>query len=253
MSQTAYPINQPIAFSGLRADIRDITVLTGQAIEEIALGRGVVKVYGSDYQVRLPKTNKSVITDDAGTFTAGSIVSIVNGVTVTTAWASDKNTTMTAHAAAIAALASVLSAVHSTTGHTITVISKNDDLVITTSVAGVTGTMTISSIVVSTNDSDLMGISLADSAREQALVTGVASYKATEAVSVVTVGALYVLVDVAVTADDTVYCRATVNGTKLPGMFGNVSDSGKCFAVTGAKFRTSADAGAFAVLDISRP
>lgn len=105
-----------------------------------------------------PQGNK-IITDDAGTFTGGSIVSIINGTTVTTAWTTDKDTTLTAHAAAIQALAAVQTAVYSSGSHTITITPATGILLsVTTSTAGVTGTMTATVSALWTEDvADALG------------------------------------------------------------------------------------------------
>jgi len=88
-----------------------------------------------------------VVTDDAGTYTAGDIVVTVNGTDVTESFDTDKNTTMTALAASIQALEDVLTAVYASGAHTITITPiSGGDLEISVDVSGITGTMTISSI-----------------------------------------------------------------------------------------------------------
>lgn len=85
-----------------------------------------------------------VITDNAGTFTAGSIVATVNGVAVTQAFSADKDTTMTALAAQIQARSDIATAVYSSVAHTITVTPEaNIPLSLAVSVTGITGTMTV--------------------------------------------------------------------------------------------------------------
>ena len=83
------------------------------------------------------------ITENAGTHTAGSLVSIVNGSTVTTAYSVDKPGTWTAHAAAIAALAAVDTAVYNAGAHTL-IITPNTGFVlgVTIDLTGITGTVT---------------------------------------------------------------------------------------------------------------
>jgi len=89
-----------------------------------------------------------VITDDAGTWTAGDVVVTIygddgNGTDYTQGFSSNKDTSMTALAAKIAAHGDVLSAVYSNSAHTITVtpvLNKQIDAEI--DVTGRTGTMT---------------------------------------------------------------------------------------------------------------
>jgi hypothetical protein len=85
-----------------------------------------------------------VITDNAGTFTAGSIVAIINGTTVTQAFSTDKDTTMAALAAQIQALSTVATCAYVSGSHTITITPEaNTPLSVSVSVAGITGTMTV--------------------------------------------------------------------------------------------------------------
>ena len=91
-------------------------------------------------------TSPVTITDDAGTFTAGSISTTVNGTTVTTAWGTAKSNTLTAHAAAILAdttLATQLQYVVSS-GAVITIYPKiGYGAIVTSDLSAITGTMTM--------------------------------------------------------------------------------------------------------------
>jgi hypothetical protein len=85
-----------------------------------------------------------IVTDSAGTFTAGSIVATVNGVAVTQAFSTDKDTTMTALAAQLQARSDIATAAYSSVAHTITVTPEaNTPLSLAVSVTGITGTMTV--------------------------------------------------------------------------------------------------------------
>jgi hypothetical protein len=88
------------------------------------------------------KSNK-IITDNAGTYTAGSMSLKVNGTTITQTYSSTKDGTLTALAAQIAAHAAVDTAVYDNTGHTITITPNAGYLVSVTSIdlSGITGTM----------------------------------------------------------------------------------------------------------------
>jgi hypothetical protein len=242
-------------YSGMKADITDDTINSYQAKGAIPMGRGVFKCYGIPNACRLPAENVTTITDSAGTFTAGSIATTINGTVITTNWATDKATTMAAHAAAIqAGVANVYSAVYTDGSHTIAIKTRNTGLIVTVSVAGVTGTMTISSIV-NTNDdaaAGFLGVAIHDHAREQTSA-GVVQYNDTEIVSVMAEGAVYVYVEEAVTTDDDVYVRIFANGTKLPGMFGTSSDSSKCILLSGVKFMDNSDANSIVKLTLNLP
>lgn len=93
------------------------------------------------------------ITDNAGTWTDGTAKVTVNGVEASAAFNIDKDTSMTALAAAIAALASVDTAVYSSGDHTI-VITPNTGYVlgVTSDLTGITGTMTFTLTATGTED-----------------------------------------------------------------------------------------------------
>lgn len=249
--QTSYNSAMDKGLPGQKADSRFDFVESRQAVEDVVPGRGLVKQYGSDTQARLPKSNQTVITDDAGTFTAGSIVTTVNGTAITTAFDTNKDTTLTAHAAAIqAGVANVYSAVYSAGSHTITIKTRNTDLVVTVDVSGITGNMTISSVVTTSLDSALEGIALHSHTLVQDL-NGLVTYKATEMVSVLREGAAYVLPEETVTSDDAVYFRVVANGASKPiGGFGKSADSGKCVAISNARWIVGGTTTSVAVLEI---
>lgn len=255
MSQTSYTQTFVKGFEGMLADSRENLISTLQAAVAIKPGRGVIKMYGVENQCRLPVVNQVVITDDAGTFTAGDIVTTINGTAITTTFGTDKNTTMTAHAAAIqAGVAGVYSAVYSSGSHTITVKSRNTDIsACATDVSGITGTMTISSEVATSLDTAamLVGAAVNPGAIEQ--VSNVVEIAATSAVSVLEEGAIYVLPEETVTSDDDVYLRVQTNGVKLPGMFGTSADSGKCVLLSGARWVEGGTTTTVAKLQLNLP
>ena len=85
-----------------------------------------------------------VITDNAGTWTAGSVVVTINGTAYTQAWSVDKNTSMTALAVQIATNTTVASATYSATTHKITITGNAGySLAVSAVTTGVTGTMTL--------------------------------------------------------------------------------------------------------------
>jgi hypothetical protein len=215
-------------------------------------------MYGKQNQCRLPVANKVVITNSGGTYTAGSLVTVINGVTITSAWATDKATAMAAHVTALlAGVADILSCAYDGSAHTITVILKNTTIAsCATSVAGITGTMTISSETITSTDvaAGLIGVAVNPGAIEQ--VSDVVVIDATKAVSVMEEGAIYVTPEETVTSDDDVYFRVQTNSTKLAGMFGTSADSGKCVLVPGARWvegGTGLSATALAKLQLNLP
>lgn len=255
--QTSYNLNQPKGINGQKADMQLDLVESLTAAVAIPVARGVVKSYGSDNMCRLPTDNSSVILDDAGTFTAGSISATINGTVITQAWGTDKNTTMTALAAAIqAGGVGVYSAVYNSGAHTITLLSRNTGLTVTVDVSGITGTMTITSITGTTTDviGSLAGVALHTHTLIPNAVAGEVQYDATETVNVLRQGAVYVIPEETVTSDDAVYWRIRANGVSKPvGGFGKSADSGKCVAVPNARWAEGGTTTVVAKLEINLP
>jgi len=85
------------------------------------------------------------ITDDAGTYTAGSITITVNGTQIVEAFDTDKDTTLGNLATSIQALPSITTAVYSSVAHTIVITPATDEVVAVTEldVSAITGTMTV--------------------------------------------------------------------------------------------------------------
>jgi hypothetical protein len=148
--------------AGLVKDLRPTDTISRTIQEITQFGVAVGSVSGQPDQGRPPISNTAVILDDGGTWTAGDLVSVVNGVTVTTTFATDKATSMAAHAAAIQALGFITSATYSSGDNTITIVAAaNVHLSVTTSVAGITGNMTITSTTYGMTD-DILGVARID-------------------------------------------------------------------------------------------
>lgn len=92
-----------------------------------------------------------VITDDAGTYTAGNIIVNVNGTDVNEPFDTDKDTTLTNLATSIQALSDVSTAVYAAGPHTITITPVAGTLLaVTTDLTGITGTMTMTTSATAT-------------------------------------------------------------------------------------------------------
>jgi len=256
MPQLAYSQEMSEAFAGLLTDSRFHEIESMIALEAISFGFGVCASQANPTSsVKLPDTNNVVITDDAGTYTAGDIVATVNGTDVTESFDTDKNTTLTALAASIAALATVSTATYVAGSHTITVVAANDvDLTITVDVTGITGDMTISSIVGTCTDL-VRGLAVHSHIANNVLPTAGSSsftsvaYQANDAVSVLRKGQLWVEVADAVVADSAVYLiTAGANKGKLTD-----SSSSPNILVPSAVFRSTTTAAGIAKVDINLP
>jgi hypothetical protein len=256
MPQISYSQDLDKGKPGMKADSRFDIVSSLIAAVIIPLARGVFKMYGQQNRCRLPVANQVVLTDDAGTYTAGSIAATINGQTITQAYSSNKNDTLTALAAAIqAGVTGVYSAVYSSGSHTITIKSRNTDISATTvDISGVTGTMAAVTAVASCLDTiaEFVGIAL-DPGNLVQDSSGLCQYVADDVVSVGEQVAVYLYPEETVTSDDDVYVRIQTNGAKLPGMFGTSSDSSKCLAVTGARWAEGGDTTHLAKLILNLP
>jgi hypothetical protein len=253
--QTSYSTGPAANYSGIKDGIAPAKVVTAQATGAIAMGRGVFQMYGYQEQGRLPVENQCVILDDAGTFTAGDIVTTVNGTAITTTFGTDKDTTMTAHAAAIlAGVTGVSACAYSAGSHTITIQTRDISLTVETDVSGLTGTMTITSYTTTSLDAatNFLGVTVHDHAREQA-ADGTVAYASGDAMSVLTDGQIYVDVEETVTANDDVYVRTMADGVKLAGMFGTTSVAGKTVALTNCRFVRGGTTTTPALLSIVKP
>lgn len=242
----------------------------------IYYGRMVVQSRLYVNACRMPRQNKFVITDDAGTFTAGSIVStIVHGTiqngelpavsastVVTTPWVTNKDTTMANHAANIkAALSDCFSCVYAAAGHTITFIGDGEDIIsCTQDLTGVTGTMAAAPAVISSADviGDVIGLSFLTHNRQQqisagAYGNGLTYYMDGEPVNICRKGSIWVYSEEAVTPADTPYGRLITNSSKYAGYIGKSSDSSKCITLTGSKFQDQVTAAGLVPLTINLP
>jgi len=99
------------------------------------------------------------LTDNDDTFTGGTIKTTVNGVLVSTAWATSKDDTLTAHAAAIQDLDAVSTAVYNSVAHTIVITpAAGEILAVVGDTSSITGNMTWTLSATATEDiADALG------------------------------------------------------------------------------------------------
>ena len=164
--QTTYNTTQQNAFAGMKADIGFDYVESMIAEEQINFGSAMVKNVGESKRIRLPNANVSTITDDGGTYTAGNMPVTINGYSFTVTYDTDKATMMAAIATAIQALAFVLTAAYSGTALTITAQPNVNQYDVTLDVSGITGTMTISSVIETCTEA-FRGVAVASQHMEQ--------------------------------------------------------------------------------------
>lgn len=256
MPQLSYPLNQNEAYAGMKADSRFDEVESFSAIAAIDFGKGVARGQANpETECRLPQFNNVVITDDAGTYTAGDYVTTVNGTVVTTNWGTDKNTTLAAVATDIAALATIASAAYSSGSHTITIVGADDvELTIVVDISGITGNMTISSTAHTSTDV-IRGIAMHTHMDNRTLpVLGASSfsatgYQATDSVNVLRKGVAWVETADAVVENAAAYLIVT--GANK-GKFTDDNSSPNIAVPTGI-FRKAVDAAGISKLEINIP
>jgi hypothetical protein len=160
--QLSYAQNPSAAVAGQKIDIMFDDVNSFAAEETILFGLGVVGKPATTDVCKLPGANVIVVTDSGGTWTAGDVVTTINGVTVTTSFSADKATSMAAIATALQALDFVSTAVYTGGSNIITITAATQvHLSVAVDVSGITGTMTITSIVGTSSDR-FLGLSIRD-------------------------------------------------------------------------------------------
>lgn len=262
--QTSYPYNMAVAFSGMKADNSASRAITRAAAESIAMGRGVLEHAAANVGLvaRLPGQTQAVITDDAGTFTAGIMVVSMTfsrgsssfTIPLPVTFSSDKATTMAAAATAIQNLAFVSTAVYAAGSNTITIVTHDLNISVAVDVSGITGTMTIASYTYTSADAvaKFLGVALHDQTHEQA-ADGTVQFAENDSMSIMSKGSVYVAVTEDVTPADSVYMQTLTDGAALVGMFGKTSTAGKTIAISNARWRSDGSTTVPAQLEINLP
>ena len=250
MSQTSYSIDMEIAQVGLKADTGFDNVLSYRAQEEMGFGLGLVQG-AADSDALLPSQNVGVLSFDADFVSDNDISLDVNGETVgPVSFDTDQATTLEALKDAINALDKITAGVTDT--REITITSREGALTVENiSVTG-GGSQANGSISYSAA-ADFIGVSAATHAIEQNK-NNVAKKAATETVSVLTRGRIYVYTEQDVTVQDSVYLRSVAGGSdEKRGQFRKDDDGGNAFLVSGARFLKDASAGGITIVEVNLP
>ena len=253
---TIYPLYSNIAKKGQLFDSELHDVVSRNQTETIEVGRAVVYQAGQISQnlVRLPRRNQTAATV-SGTFTAGSIAVTVAGTLVTTNFGTDLATTMTAFAAAIAAVSGVSSATYASSVLTITTANVNSPVAADFVLTSVTGTLALA--VVETSVDTFAGIAVGSDALILDPLTGTSSY----VVGGITMNLgkkcrVAVYTETALNVGSTVYVRIQNDPsdvTKLAGNFRNDSASGLAIAWSAASVVVGTTAAGIAIIEINLP
>jgi len=258
--QTTYSINQSVAMQGaLVSDSQPRTIESCLAKEAITVGTGVIKVIGTDDQVRLPASNAGVLTFVADLITANVVNLKVNGSAISpVTFLTDNATTMGLLAVAIAAKTTYVSSAVVDSAHVITVNGVDDTDVLLTDIVVTSGaTQTTGTFAAGTRDV-MFGVALRTQALEGGLpgTTTEPVYAAKSVVNVLRQGQAWVYCETAFNPDsDTLYMRWLDGGAgKAIGQLRNTSDSSTCFAVAGNfRVRSTLGAAGLMVLELNKP
>lgn len=258
--QTSYPTLMVNGSEGLLADSGFKNVLSPSAYDQIPVGSGVAKVFGVDYQARLPEQNLATLVFSADLVASNVINGNINGVAIApVTYASSHLATMTAIAAAIeTADDDVTATVGGANNRTITIMASGAAKALVAGWVVTLGGSQATITMTNTTYDTLYGIALRTQDKMNLLgvngSAGAAPYYAGTCVSMLTRGRVFVLVEDTLNSDDAVYMRFAPNGgnTRL-GTFRSDSDSGTCLLVSNAVWRVGATAGNLAVLEINLP
>jgi len=260
MSQLQYNRLMTIGSEGDLATCQFNNKMSPRAFAEIAIGRGVAKVVGEDYAVRLPAQNQSVVVLDADLVTSNSIAVSVNGVALTPiVFAVDHDTTMLAIATAIALQPNIDTAVVSDANNrTITVIADQGQVATVDSFVVTLGASQAGAVITNGTQDSFYGVALRTQNKENlnnaSGTTGPAPYNEGDAVSMLRQGKVLVYVDQDVTSDDPVYMRIVAGaGDSLIGRFRKDADSGSAILVADATYTVGATDGGLATLEFNKP
>jgi len=254
--QTSYSLNMDRGYAGMKVDMRDDTVESYVAYDEIGVGLAVVKQIGVDNAVRLPRGNRGTITFGGDLITDNVVNSSVNGVSAAAVtFATDHATTMAALAAAIQALAIVKTA--AVTAARVITVTLEDGYTISALLATVTlgvsqTTATYAYTTIDDFSTMQAGIALHSHTIEQE-DDGTVSYKATEVVNVLRKGIAYMVCEEAVSADDSVYVRYKAGTGTVIGAVRNDSDSSTCLAWANARFKETTTVAGIVAVEINLP
>lgn len=268
--QNSYAFNMPRGVPGRPADCGFNNKLSARCLEDIPAAVGVLKPFGLDYAIMLPRNDTRSATFDADLITDNVVNMTVNGVAITpVTYATSSLATMIAVANEIALIPSVQSAeVGGVSNRVITVIS-NVGTATTITVAAVTGGASQASISVSVAQSgtffgvvqdiyNKMNSYTPDTGPNLTLSSGVKSpYYTGQVAPTMTQGRIYVVPEDLVTSNSLVYLRVAASGSNTQlGAFTGTSDGANTILIpsTSAIWREGNETiGDVAVLELNIP
>lgn len=251
--QGSYPFNPAVALQGQKADIGFDYVVSGPAASAIEFGHGVISSNQKTGGARVPSRNKAVITFSADLVTSNLINGSINGTAIAqVTFASSHSNTMTLIKTAIETVLTALgltgTVTKDDTARTLTILltgSETTSLLLTSwavTAGGSQATTTLSH----TSDGFFRGVALHQHKNVRA--DGTHGYAASEVVSIMRRGRVWVVAAETVAENDDAYLVLATSGSE--GRFGKTSTGN---LATGGKFVTGATAGNLAMLDLNLP
>lgn len=235
--QLTYGRDFVIAFSGLLADIRDNTIITGIAQGVVQFGYGVVSGSDVENQVRVPALNVTILSIDADLIASNSTIATVNGDSTTaTVFATSHAATLAAIAVKIALLPDVDTAVVGPGARDIT-ITGLDGIAVSASAVTTLGVSQGTWTQAQSSGDVFRGISVHQHVEQSTAGVQDAAYRNMDTVGVLSQGALWTMVEPSATMaiDDVVYINMAVAGQegKITNVStGNIATGGKVRKVT---------------------
>lgn len=263
MAQLTYNYFTPVASAGLKADLCYDYVISCRAFQDIAMGLGVAKVTGVDFQVRLPQQDYSIIVFSADLVSLNVINGDINGVAIApVTFTTNHLTTMGLIGAAItAADPNVTVTVGGANNRTLFLQGANGFAALAANFVVTLGASQATTTITNTTNDTFYGIALRQQ-NKQNIYTPIGSggptpYYEDDSVQVETNGTVWVQPETAVSSDGPVYWRFKDNGAgKARGQFRNDADGGTAILLDSsiARWLSSAGgSGAYAQLQIKLP
>lgn len=248
MSQLTYSQTMPSAYAGMKADAGFGYVESKAAIGTVDFGFGVVNGNHTAGTAKTPKKNTNTLTGSGVLITANVVNGTVNGIALSaTTFATSSAATLAVIAGKIDALLLTLGivAVSTVVGNDIITVSEDANLIFTSFVITAGASQGTFTPALTTADF-FRGVALHTHKEPRSDLS--VGYAATDTISILRKGRVWVKVNAAVVEGDSAYCVLT--DLTEQGLFTNVSTAN---IATGGKFMSSAADNGLAILEINLP
>jgi len=268
--QNSYPFNMPRGIAGRPADCGFNNKLSARCLEDIPSALGVLKPFGLDYAIMLPRNDTGSVALSADLIVANTVNATVNGVAIPPVlFATSHLATMQAVANAIAAIPSIQSVeIGGVNNRVITIISNIGTPTTITFFAVTGGASQATGAITVFQSGTFFGVVqsiynktnayIPDTGPNLTLSSGIKSPYYTGSVApVMTQGRIYVVPENLVTSNSSVYLRVAANAPNNQlGTFTSTSDGANTILIpaTSAIWREgNISIGDVAVLELNIP